>query len=325
MGWNDGKTESYAYTEIDGTAEFGADLRGKKWKRPQDKFGAAFVVNGISPGHREYLALGGLGFILGDGGLTYSPEKIFETYYTAHLWRGISIAGDFQHISDPGYNSDRGPAQVSSIHASTSKTDLLPLKRGSRNRRIPALRLQIRPETADKRTMSIDHMGRRLRAPGLRSILLVVLLGLSATSTLFGIQAMLVFDHTPGAVRAIPAAWPSSSTIKRPVNRPELLVFVHPFCSCTFATVRELAQLRRDTSQAWLPPHRHSSIAPGIQDRSAERSLERSAAAAAGSAYPLGRRRCRGAKIWRSHASGHALLYNSRETCWWRTWAGSAV
>jgi hypothetical protein len=115
LGWNDGNNESFAYTEIDGTAEFGADLRGKRWKRAQDKIGAAFVVNGISQAHREYLALGGLGFILGDGGLTYSPEKIFETYYTAHLWRGISIAGDFQHVADPGYNSDRGPALVSSI------------------------------------------------------------------------------------------------------------------------------------------------------------------------------------------------------------------
>lgn len=115
LGWNNGTTESFAYTEIDGAAEFGADLRGKWWKRNQDKIGAAFVVNGISPEHREYLALGGLGFILGDGGLSYSPEKIFETYYTAHVWRGISIAGDFQHIADPGYNSVRGPALVSSI------------------------------------------------------------------------------------------------------------------------------------------------------------------------------------------------------------------
>ena len=115
LGWNDGRNESFAYTEIDGTAEFGGDLRGKWWKRAKDKLGAAFVVNGISPGHREYLALGGLGFLLGDGGLSYSPEKIFETYYTAHLWRGISIAGDYQYIADPGYNSARGPADVASV------------------------------------------------------------------------------------------------------------------------------------------------------------------------------------------------------------------
>ncbi len=45
----------------------------------------------------------------------YGTENIFETYYTAHLWRGVSIAGDLQHVANPGYNHDRGPALVSSI------------------------------------------------------------------------------------------------------------------------------------------------------------------------------------------------------------------
>jgi high affinity Mn2+ porin len=112
LGWNEGANESYAYTEIDRTAEVGSDFRGKPWRRPQDKVGAAFVVNGISGDHRRYLALGGLGFILGDGALNYGLEKIFETYYTAHIWRGISFAVDYQHVANPGYNRDRGPASV---------------------------------------------------------------------------------------------------------------------------------------------------------------------------------------------------------------------
>jgi len=115
LGWNDGATESFAYTEIDRTAEIGGDLRGKPWRRPQDRVGAAFVANGISGDHRQYLALGGLGFLLGDGALRYGPEKIFETYYTAHLWRGIWVAADYQHIANPGYNVDRGPASVLSF------------------------------------------------------------------------------------------------------------------------------------------------------------------------------------------------------------------
>jgi hypothetical protein len=112
LGWNDGRNESYAYTEIDRTAQVGSDFRGARWRRPEDKIGAAFVVNGISGDHRRYLALGGLGFILGDGGLNYGLEKIFETYYTAHIWRGISVALDYQHVTNPGYNQDRGPASV---------------------------------------------------------------------------------------------------------------------------------------------------------------------------------------------------------------------
>ena len=94
------------------TAEIGTDFRGKPWRRPQDKVGTAFVANGISSDHRRYLALGGQGFILGDGALNYGLEKIFETYYTAHVWRGLSFAIDYQHVSNPGYNRDRGPASV---------------------------------------------------------------------------------------------------------------------------------------------------------------------------------------------------------------------
>jgi hypothetical protein len=115
LGWNEGANESFAYTEIDRTAEIGADFRGKPWHRSQDKIGAAYVVNGLSGDHRRYLELGGLGFILGDGGLNYGLEKIFETYYTAHVWRGISVAFDYQHVSNPGYNQDRGPAGVASF------------------------------------------------------------------------------------------------------------------------------------------------------------------------------------------------------------------
>jgi high affinity Mn2+ porin len=115
LGWNEGANESYAYTEIDRTAEIGADFRGNRWHRSKDKVGAAFVANGISGDHRRYLALGGLGFILGDGALNYGLEKIFETYYTAHLWRGISVAADYQLVQNPGYNQDRGPASVVSF------------------------------------------------------------------------------------------------------------------------------------------------------------------------------------------------------------------
>lgn len=115
LGWNDGKTESYAYTEIDRTAEMGADFRGKPWHRPDDKIGAAFIVNGISGDHARYLKLGGLGFLLGDGGLSYGLEQILETYYTVRLWGGLSAAFDYQHVTNPGYNQNRGPVSVYSI------------------------------------------------------------------------------------------------------------------------------------------------------------------------------------------------------------------
>jgi len=107
--WNEGKHESYAYTEVDETEQAGAAAQGAKWKRKLDRAGLAFVSNGISRDHREYLALGGLGFLLGDGKLNYGRENIVESYYTLHVWRGIFTSLDAQYITNPGYNRDRGP------------------------------------------------------------------------------------------------------------------------------------------------------------------------------------------------------------------------
>jgi carbohydrate-selective porin OprB len=68
----------------------------------------ALVSNAICKDHQRYLALGGSGFLLGDGALSYGRENIIELYYTAHVWRGIYVGPDLQDINDPGYNRDRG-------------------------------------------------------------------------------------------------------------------------------------------------------------------------------------------------------------------------
>ncbi len=116
-GWNEGQHETWNYTECDQTVAFGGDLRGALWSRPQDKFGVAFVGNGISRDHRRYLALGGLGFELGDGGLSYGAEKIMECYYNfpIPLHSGIFGALDLQYVDNPGYNRDRGPVIIPGI------------------------------------------------------------------------------------------------------------------------------------------------------------------------------------------------------------------
>lgn len=113
LGWSDGRNESFAYTEDDRTLELGGFAPGASWHRSNDRAGAAFVMNGIVDAHQRYLALGGLGFILGDGGLTCGHEKIVESFYTAHLWRGLFMSYDYQHINDPGYNQARGPVSIS--------------------------------------------------------------------------------------------------------------------------------------------------------------------------------------------------------------------
>jgi len=116
-GWDNGKTESFAYTEIDSTVVEGIGANGAKWHRKQDRAGIAFLTNGIKKDHQDYLADGGLGFLLGDGKLNYGRENILETYYTLHVWRGLYVAPGTQYIVDPGYNRDRGPVFVGSFRA----------------------------------------------------------------------------------------------------------------------------------------------------------------------------------------------------------------
>jgi high affinity Mn2+ porin len=108
-GINDGHTESFAYTEAGGTIELGADLRLRNEKH---KLGVALVDNRLSNLNRTYLALGGLGFLLGDGRLNYGHEHIVEAYYNYRIWRGVNVAADLQYIRNPGYNRDRGPVWV---------------------------------------------------------------------------------------------------------------------------------------------------------------------------------------------------------------------
>lgn len=115
FGWNEGQHESFAYTEVDQTIEFGGDYSGRGWSRPNDKLGLAFVSNAIKKDHQNYLRLGGLGFLLGDGKLNYARENIVEGYYNLHAWRGVYYALDAQFIDHPGYNKDRGPVLVESV------------------------------------------------------------------------------------------------------------------------------------------------------------------------------------------------------------------
>ena len=112
LGWNDGKEETFANTEVDQTATFGAQISGARWKRPDDRFGIGIAINGLSSEHRDYLALGGSGFDLGDGTLNYRPEQIGEVYYRIQIWKYVQVSPDFQYIRNPGYNYDRGPARV---------------------------------------------------------------------------------------------------------------------------------------------------------------------------------------------------------------------
>jgi high affinity Mn2+ porin len=115
LGWNDGKTESFAFTAIDRLATGGISISGRRWRRPFDTVATELTVSGISGVHALYLARGGHDFLIGDGRLQYGPEYISETYYSARLFPGFFPCFDLQHVSNPAYNQQRGPVWIPSI------------------------------------------------------------------------------------------------------------------------------------------------------------------------------------------------------------------
>lgn len=114
-GWSDGQNETWAFTEIDSTLSGGIVFNGKRWCRERDELGLGGAINGISAAHRDYLAAGGLGFIIGDGQMHYARECIAELYYKWGLSEHAYITGDYQFVVNPAYNGDRGPVNVFSV------------------------------------------------------------------------------------------------------------------------------------------------------------------------------------------------------------------
>ena len=109
LSYNDGRNETWAFTEVDQSACLGLTTTGARWNRATDRLALAAVMNGLSPDHRTYLAAGGYGFMLGDGALNYTPEFITELYYSIDLPRyHAAITPDYQFAINPGYNRDRG-------------------------------------------------------------------------------------------------------------------------------------------------------------------------------------------------------------------------
>jgi carbohydrate-selective porin OprB len=115
LGWNDGRTEDFAFSEVDRHLSVGLQLAGTRWRRGADHLALALLVHGLSGDHRAYLAAGGRGFLLGDGALNYGVERVLEAYYRVQCGRYTEVSPALQYIANPGYNRDRGPAVVATL------------------------------------------------------------------------------------------------------------------------------------------------------------------------------------------------------------------
>lgn len=112
LGWNDGKTESWNFADVDRTASLGVSIKGSDWGRPGDVVGIAGVLNGISKVHQRFFQAGGTGILAGDETLNYGWEQSIEAYYNIELWRTVRLTLDYQFVNHPAFNRDRGPISV---------------------------------------------------------------------------------------------------------------------------------------------------------------------------------------------------------------------
>ena len=115
--WNNGQSETEAFTDISRSLSAGASIKGSFWSRPDDTYGLAFSVNGISSSQINYLSQGGSTMFIGDGKISYQGERILETYYSVNLFKGAYLSADYQYIRNPAYNSDRGPVSFFGLRA----------------------------------------------------------------------------------------------------------------------------------------------------------------------------------------------------------------
>ncbi|MDR3579457.1 MAG: carbohydrate porin [Oryzomonas sp.] len=120
LGWNDGTHETWAYVESDRHASLGGQINGVHWGRKEDCIGLAYGISGLSTQHKDYLKAKGIGMLLGDDGLNYGLEQVFEAYYRVQLGPYVQITPDFQLIQNPGFNKDRGPAEVYGLRTHVS-------------------------------------------------------------------------------------------------------------------------------------------------------------------------------------------------------------
>ena len=112
LGWTDGHYDTFTFTDADWSASLGVSVMGEIWHRHGDTWGLAIIISGASSNNQQFLKAGGTDMLDGDGTLNYSPEKVVETYYDFHIWKTVHATLDYQFVTNPAFNRDRGPVSI---------------------------------------------------------------------------------------------------------------------------------------------------------------------------------------------------------------------
>jgi hypothetical protein len=110
--YSDGKTEVYSYTSSDRSLSFGSAIKGIRWGREKDTVGLGYAQSWLSTDHVNYLNMGGVDGFIGDGKINYKPEQVVDIYYQWHVIKSTWLTFDYQYLSNPAFNADRGPVNI---------------------------------------------------------------------------------------------------------------------------------------------------------------------------------------------------------------------
>jgi hypothetical protein len=124
-----------------------------------------------------------------------------------------------------------------------------------------------------------------------------------------GLARVLRYENTPGLSEQTPPDWPRATHIPQPTGRLSLVLFAHPRCPCTRATMSELARImarckgKLEASVIFFSPQNSE---PGW----AQTELRREAAAIPGVRL-LDDKDGQEARRFGAGTSGQAMLYDA--------------
>jgi hypothetical protein len=109
----------------------------------------------------------------------------------------------------------------------------------------PTASLTMHPQASDSPRSAIRLQWHRFFAPGLKLLRLraarPVLAALWIASLLTGSVFLTRYETTPGSDAPAPSQWPSGVSLRRDMHLPTLVMFLHPYCPCSRASIGELA------------------------------------------------------------------------------------
>ncbi len=138
--------------------------------------------------------------------------------------------------------------------------------------------------------------------------LLIFAAGAWLVATGYGFRELIRFDDAPGEDSAAPSLWPAASALHRGDSRGTLVMVVHPQCSCSRASVGELALIMAH-AQGLADAYVLFFKPAGFPRAWAENDLWRSASAIPGVQVRIDNDG-KDAKLFHASTSGAVMLYD---------------